>query len=101
MTLEPSRPMTEPIGESMLSAADSPALISATPPSIGPDWTEAEADCSTSLSESFARWDRDLSCWRTYQRCLIDGWVSFCDRWPTAGLMLNGDVFALPNSELP
>jgi len=52
-----------------------------------------EADCSTKQCESFARWDRDSSSWKTSQRCLIAEWATFSGRWPRAGSMQSGNVY--------
>ena len=34
--------------------------------------------------------------WRTSQRCLIEEWERFSERWPKSGLMLNGTAYKLP-----
>ena len=38
------------------------------------------------LFESFARWDQNSQCWKTFQRCFLEGWETFSDRWPRSGM---------------
>ena len=77
---------------SMSSAVGSPAKTSATlekeQVSLG-----SEADCSINSPESFASWDQESLCWRTSQRCLIEGWETFSGRWPRSGSMRNGIAY--------
>lgn len=63
-----------------------------------PDSTELEADYSSSLCGSFARFDPDTLSWRTFQASLLGGLTEFSDRWPYAGTMRNGIVSARPAS---
>ncbi len=45
-------------------------------------------------SGSYARWDRDSCCWRTYQLSLLTRTlVRFSGSWPRSGTMLDGIVF--------
>ncbi len=54
--------------------------------------TPVDPGFSSTSCESFAWFDHDTSCWRTYQRCFLDptGWEQFSGRWPRAGSMRNG-----------
>lgn len=55
--------------------------------------------CGQTLSESFAKWDRDGACWRTYQRCLLTNTlIPFSETWPRAGLIADGIAFRRPRS---
>ena len=46
------------------------------------------------LSGSFAKYDRDTHCWRTYQRSfLLDTLEPFSESWPRAGTMCVGIAF--------
>lgn len=74
------------------SLAVSPAKILATPEKAQ-DSPENEADYFTKPCESFASWNQDLLCWKTSQRCLLEGWETFSGRWPRSGTMLNGTVY--------
>lgn len=41
----------------------------------------------------FAKFDRDLSLWRTPQRSLVEGLDVYSETWPYWGLMLNGECW--------
>ena len=77
--------------ESMSSAVGSPAKTLASLEK-GQELMEHEADCGVNTQESFAKWDRELSSWRTSQLCLFEGLTEFSERWPTSGTMRNGRV---------
>ena len=47
-------------------------------------------DCGKKWRVSFAKWNPDLSLWRTSQRSLLGGWMSFSETWPRWGSMQNG-----------
>lgn len=44
----------------------------------------------------FAWWDRTTACWRTWQRCLIEGWARFSETWPRSGMTRSGIAYQLP-----
>lgn len=94
-TSEPSPKATLPIGESIAWSAASRARTSATPDGA-PVLAVNEAGFSTKRCESFASWSQDSLCWRTSQRCLLEGWTPFSERWPRSGLMRSGTVYRLP-----
>jgi hypothetical protein len=56
-------------------------------------------DSGGSSTESFARFDRDTSSWRTSELCLFGGSMPYSDRWPKSGSMRNGCVFERPTWE--
>jgi hypothetical protein len=56
----------------------------------------AAAACGASTPDLLAKLDPLSSSWKTSQRCLIEGWASFCETWPRSGLMLNGIAYQLP-----
>lgn len=56
-----------------------------------------EAASGWKWPESFARWDRDTSSWRTRQSCFIEGSETFSETWPAWGSMLDGESLAAPN----
>lgn len=74
------------------SAVDSPAKTSATPDLVK-ESTAPAPDCFLNLPESFANWSRESLCWKTSQRCLIEGWATFSELWPRSGLMRSGRCF--------
>lgn len=81
-----------------LCAGGSRAKTSAMPESaLGSK--ELVADYGANTSESFARFDRDSSSWRTSQRCLFGGWIEFSGTWPPAGTMRNGECYRPANWE--
>ena len=80
------------LSESTLSEEGFPVRIFPTPDS-GQDLTESEADCSLKPFAWFANYNRELLCWRTWQRCFLEGWTEFSGRWPRSGTMRNGIVF--------
>lgn len=41
------------------------------------------------LFEPFAWFDQGSSCWRTWQRCLIEGWAMWRQTWPRQAMTLN------------
>ena len=48
--------------------------------------------------ESFARYDPDLSCWKTYQACLPmfeTEWEEYSESFPKTGMMRNGQLYRL------
>ena len=65
-------------------------------PGKGQDLMESEAVCSMRPRVSFAHWSQDTCCWKTWQRCLLGGWISFSGRWPRSGTMRNGIAYRLP-----
>lgn len=78
-----------------LSAVDSPARTSATPEKE-PGLPANEADFGANTSGSFASFDRATSSWKTFQRCLIEGWAEFSETWPRSGTTRSGIAYLLP-----
>ncbi len=61
--------------------------------------TEPEVGFGKSLPESFVKWDRDSSSWKTFQASLFGGSLeSFWGTWPRWGLMHNGSCYRRPRS---
>jgi len=65
-------------------------------PDEGQDLMASEADCSSRPFAWFENSNPDLLCWRTWQRCLLEGWTEFSGRWPRSGMMRNGIAYRLP-----
>lgn len=62
--------------------------------------SRASAPASGSnTNESFARWDRDSSSWKTSPRSGQEDSTLFSERWPRSGTMRNGKAFELLTSE--
>lgn len=84
------------LSASMSSAEDSHVRILARSTHLELESTVAKVDCFLSLCESFANYDLELSLWKTSQTCFIEGWETYSQSWPEAGLMLAGKVYRLP-----
>lgn len=54
-----------------------------------------------SFAEPFAWYDHGSRCWRTWQRCFIEGWAPYLEAWPRSGLTRNGIAFRLPELGRP
>jgi hypothetical protein len=78
--------------ESELSAVDSPARTSVTQASA-PVLPEPVPDCGGQWCVPFAWYDRSTSSWRTWQRCLVEGWGRYLETWPRAGMTRNGIAY--------
>ncbi len=50
-------------------------------------------DSSGRYYEPFAWFDQKARCWRTWQRCLVEGWEIFSGTWPRSGMTRNGIAF--------
>lgn len=69
------------------------------PRETAPDWQESVLVYGDICLEPFAWYDQKTHSWRTWQRCLIEGWAMFSETWPQSGLMRNGIAYRLPLSE--
>lgn len=64
-------------------------------PAKAPASTASAADFGGKWPESFVKWDRATSSWRTRQCSLFEGWDEFSGTWPRWGMMLAGECSAL------
>lgn len=62
---------------------------------------ESGQECGGKWPESFAKWDRDTSSWRTHQCSLLGDLESFSGTWPRWGMMQNGECLGLSTPALP
>lgn len=87
-----SEPLMENHGmdQSMLSQADSHAKTSASAGG-GQDWMASDLDYGWKWPESFVKFDRELSLWKTRQCSLLGGLAEFSETWPEWGLMQDGE----------
>src|SRR5690348_8706600 len=81
--------------ELMSSAAASRAKTSASPDGEKAS-TESGPACGANSPGSFAWFDPASSSWKTFQRCLLGGWVEFSETWPRAGTTRSGIAFQRP-----
>jgi hypothetical protein len=58
-----------------------------------PDLPAAVPDSSGRYYEPFAWFDPQARCWRTWQRCLVEGWEIFSGTWPRSGMTRSGIAF--------
>lgn len=65
-------------------------------PDSGQVLMESDQDCSLKPFAWFENCNREQLCWRTWQRCLLEGWTEFSGRWPRSGMMQNGIAYRLP-----
>jgi hypothetical protein len=95
----PSVPVFEDVTtigvEPMSSAADSPARTSALP-AEAPALPAAVPLSGGGYAEPFAWYDRNTQSWRTWQRCLIEGWTLYAETWPRSGMTRSGIAYQLP-----
>lgn len=80
---------------SMSSAAGSRAKTLASPAKVPASMVRRAAYGASSIAP-FARFDPATLSWRTFQRCLAGGWMSFSAIWPAAGMTRSGDAFQQP-----
>lgn len=92
-----SAPSMDDHGEAVLTwfLAGFPAKTSARPAAEKAS-KESAAGSGLKWPESFARWDRTTSSWRTPQCSLLEGLDEFSGTWPRWGMMLAGECFRLP-----
>ena len=58
-----------------------------------PDLPEPVRDSFGHLCEPFAWFDPGSRSWRTWQRCLIEGWETYSATWPRSGMTRNGIAY--------
>jgi len=92
-----SRPLNEVVvsGPLTSSAVVSPARTSVTPEE-GQGSTGKEADCFSRPFAWFDDSDPDMCCWRTWQRCLLGGWIEYTGSWPRSVIVRNRIAYRLP-----
>ena len=81
--------------EPMSSSEDSLARTSALP-GEAPALPEIVRLSGGGYAEPFAWYDRGTQSWRTWQRCLLEGWTPFAGTWPRSGMTRNGIAYQLP-----
>lgn len=75
--------------------------VSHSPALGGGSVSTTNGTCGLKPSASFARFDRDSACWRTYQGSLFQGTsIEFSGTWPKAGLIAAGRAYRLRLSAL-
>lgn len=64
-------------------------------PETAPDYQASVLDYGGICLEPFAWFDQRSRCWRTWQRCFIEGWAPFSETWPPSGMTHNGIAYKL------
>ena len=64
-----------------------------------PDSMEQPPASGPNMLESFAKWNRDSSLWKTSQLSLLEDSTEFSETWPRSGSMRNGMCFQRQESE--
>ncbi len=58
-----------------------------------PDLPVPVLDSSGHSFVPFAWYDHSARCWRTWQRCLVEGWTPFSGAWPRSGMTRSGIAY--------
>jgi hypothetical protein len=101
--------MSEPLQPTLFAETELPSMLSRAASHVRTfqrqesrlGWvTERGLASGLKLSDSFAKYDRNSSLWKTSQTCLLaqangqgDGLAEFSATWPNAGTMLSGRTF--------
>jgi hypothetical protein len=88
------KPLTENLGQELLTLylAGFHAKTSAQQEKAQ-ESTESEAECGEKWHASFAKYDPDLSLWKTPQCSLLGDLDEFLETWPQWGLMRDGECW--------
>ena len=85
------KPLTDDLGAGVLTWCLAASLVRTFPQQEKePESREHEAECGDTWRESFARWDRATSSWRTPQCSLLADLDVFSETWPKWGMMRGG-----------
>lgn len=85
---QPFRRLTSSLPVSPARTCQTPAIVRS-----GPELPESVLDSSGRWCAPFAWYDPASSCWRTWQRCSVEGWAQFSEPWPRAGMTRNGIAY--------
>jgi hypothetical protein len=95
------KPLTETLGQDLLMSyqADFRAKTSL-PQEKAQESMENGQECGKKWQGSFAKYDPNLSLWKTAQCSLIEDLTEFSQTWPTWGSMRNGECWERQTSGL-
>jgi hypothetical protein len=95
------KPLTETLGQDLLMSyqADFHAKTSL-PQEKAQESMENGQECGKKWQGSFAKYDPNLSLWKTAQCSLIEDLTEFSQTWPTWGSMRNGECWERQTSGL-
>ena len=57
------------------------------------DLPASEVVCGVNTLGSFASFDPATLSWKTSQRCFVEGWATFSETWPRAGMTRSGIAY--------
>jgi hypothetical protein len=100
----PSGMMSEPLTESRGEGALMPSAPESHANGLAPQAKAADFSIRITtqpLSESFARFDPQQSCWKTPHFLFTEDLAEFSGTWPHWGLMRAGECWELPTQERP
>ena len=88
------KPLTENLGQEllMLYLEDFHAKTSH-PQEKAQELTENGQECGKKWQGSFAKFDLNMSMWKTHQCLLLGGLEQFLETWPDSGSMRNGECY--------
>jgi hypothetical protein len=91
------KPLTDDHGEAVLmSFLEAFPAKTLAQPEKAQALTESDQGCGRTWPESFARWDRASSSWKTPQCSLLADLDVFSETWPRWGMMRDGESWELP-----
>lgn len=70
-------------------------------PERSPDLKDQSRDSGKRSAELLAIYSPDTLSWKTLQRSLLGGLVTFSGTWPRSGMMLSGNAYRLRQSARP
>ena len=95
------KPLTETLGEELLMSFRADFHAKTSPQQEKEQaLTESEVECGKKWQGSFAKYDPNLSLWKTAQCSLIEDLTEFSQTWPTWGSMRNGECWERQTSGL-
>jgi hypothetical protein len=88
------KPLTETLGEELLmSYLEDFHARTLAQQEKAQELTENGQECGKKWQGSFAKYDQNLSMWKTAQCLLAGDWEKFSEIWPTWGSMRNGECW--------
>ena len=88
------KPLTESLGEELLmSYLEDFHARTLAQQEKAQELTENGQECGKRWQGSFAKYDQNLSMWKTAQCLLAGDWEKFSEIWPTWGSMRNGECW--------
>jgi hypothetical protein len=88
------KPLTENLGKELLMSYQAAFHAKTSlPQEKVQELTVNGQECGEKWQGSFAKFDPNMSMWKTHQCSLIEDWEQFSEIWPTWGSMRNGECW--------